>query len=214
MTCTTYRDDLGAYVLETLSPAESAALGQHLQACAECRAELADLAPLRQLLSRTTAADVVSAAGPAPDLVSKTLAAVRARRRRRWTGGLAAACVIVATAGGAAALVHRPAPPPSRIVVEAVDATSHVHARVSYLGSAAGTNLWLSLDGVNRGEHCQLIAIGANGSREVAATWEASYQGQATVQGMTALAMSDLRGFEITTTGGRHLVSVDVATPA
>jgi hypothetical protein len=98
------------------------------------------------------------------------------------------------------------------VVVEAVDATSHVHATVSYVPAGSGTNLWLSLDGVAAGEHCELIAVGASGRREVAATWEASYEGEAKVPGMTAIAASALTGFEVATTDGRHLVWVDAAT--
>ncbi|MDQ1726637.1 MAG: hypothetical protein QOK14_682 [Frankiaceae bacterium] len=214
MTCSAFRDDLGAYALDTLAAPDRAAVDGHLGACGDCRDELAGFAELPALLSRTTAADITSAVGPAPDLLSRTLATVRARRRRRIWLSAAAACVVVAVAAGATAELVRESPPPARVVVEAVDPASHVHARVSYVAAGAGTNLWLTLDGVASGERCELIAVGPNGSREVAATWEASYAGQANVQGMTALKVDALTGFEIATTDGRHLVWVGAAKPS
>ncbi|OLT19451.1 hypothetical protein BJF78_10770 [Pseudonocardia sp. CNS-139] len=80
---------------------------RHLATCRRCRAELAELAPLPGLLGRLDAAEVRSQAlTPGPDLLARTLAAVRAaqaaehRRLRRWRVGAAAAAAaaLVATA--------------------------------------------------------------------------------------------------------------------
>ena len=215
MTCSAFRDDVAAYALGTLGPADRAQLDTHLLSCAECRAQLEEFAPLASLLGRTTAEDVLSASDQVPDLMPRALAALRARRRRRIWVSAVAACVLVGAAVGTTVALTRPAPTARRIVVEALDPTSHVSASVSYAASADGTNLWLTLNGVPSGEHCQLVAIGEGGKREVAATWQASYRGEAKVQGMTAFTVSSLRGFEITTIPDqRHLVWIDVPKPS
>jgi hypothetical protein len=209
MTCSAFQDDLAAYALGTLGGDDRTQVDAHLLSCADCQAQLEDFAILVPLLERTTADDVISASGPVPDLLPRTLAVLRARRRRRIWLSAAAAVVLVTGAVGTTVAVTRPDTPPSRIVVQAQDATTHVSAKVSYLPSAGGTNLWLVLSGVASGEHCQLVAVGDGGKREVAATWQATYHGEAKVQGMTAFTVTSLRGFEITTTAGRHLVWVD-----
>lgn len=43
---------LGAYLLGLLDPAEHSAVGRHVVRCADCRAELLELAPLVELLRR------------------------------------------------------------------------------------------------------------------------------------------------------------------
>ena len=211
MTCSAFQDDVAAYALGTLGAADRARLDTHLTTCTDCQGQLEEFAALVPLLARTTADDVISATAPPPDLLPRTLALLRARRRRRIWLSAAAAVVLITGAAGTTVALTRPDAPPARIVVEAQDVATHVSARVSYSPSGGGTNLWLVLNGVASGEHCQLVAIGEGGKREVAATWQASYHGEAKVQGMTAFTVSSLRGFEITTTAGRHLVWVDTA---
>ncbi|MGH3291263.1 MAG: anti-sigma factor family protein [Trebonia sp.] len=51
--CASSRDDLAAYVLGALDGEECAAMKRHLMACPGCRAEYADLLPIRDWLVRT-----------------------------------------------------------------------------------------------------------------------------------------------------------------
>ena len=48
--CREWRELLGSYVLGALSPDERSAVAAHLEGCAACRAEQAELAPMRDLL--------------------------------------------------------------------------------------------------------------------------------------------------------------------
>jgi anti-sigma-K factor RskA/putative zinc finger protein len=50
---TTFRDEVGAYLLGALTPAERSAFEQHLAACPECRHELERLRPAAELLPRS-----------------------------------------------------------------------------------------------------------------------------------------------------------------
>jgi anti-sigma factor RsiW len=67
---------LGGYVLGTLSPAEMEQAQAHLEECAECRAEHAQLAGLPALLATVTAAEAAGQAVPAAgeDLVDRLVA--------------------------------------------------------------------------------------------------------------------------------------------
>jgi hypothetical protein len=63
---------------------------------------------------------------------------------------------------------------------------------------------------VEPGEHCQLVAVDRHGSREVAASWVASYQGRASVTGTTSFSADSLTRMEVVGTDGRLLARVNV----
>lgn len=95
----------GAYVLGALSPQERHDFELHLRTCADCRAEVNDLAGLPGLLSRVPLRDVLAddVSEPPDTLLPALLHRVRrARRVRRtvWTGGALAlaACLIAVLA--------------------------------------------------------------------------------------------------------------------
>jgi hypothetical protein len=48
-------------------------------------------------------------------------------------------------------------------------------------------------------EHCSLVAVGRDGRREVAASWEATYEGTATFDGTTSIPASELASLRIET---------------
>lgn len=94
----------GAYVLGALSPEERHAFELHLRECADCRAEVHDLAGLPGLLSRVPLRDVLAdeTSEPPDTLLPGLLDRVRRARDRRRTallGALAlAACLVIALA--------------------------------------------------------------------------------------------------------------------
>lgn len=49
--CAMWRDDIGACILGALDPDECAQVKRHLGACAACRADYHDLAPVRDWLA-------------------------------------------------------------------------------------------------------------------------------------------------------------------
>jgi anti-sigma-K factor RskA len=93
--------DLAGYVLGALDPGETAAFEQHLAGCDICRAEVAELQGLPELLDRAAPPIEVP-----PDLRERTFAAVEraaaGRRRRRPLLRVAAvaAALLVALVGG------------------------------------------------------------------------------------------------------------------
>jgi hypothetical protein len=98
-------------------------------------------------------------------------------------------------------------------VVSTVDPATGVHAKVTLVPTPTGTELALALSGVVPGEHCRLVAIDHAGTREVAATWVASYEGQANITGATSLTRADIASLEVVRLDGRPLARITVPVP-
>jgi hypothetical protein len=64
--------EVAAWALGALDPDDSAAFGEHLQSCQQCQEQAAEFSPVARSLTLAAPADI-----PPPDLLSKTLAAVR-----------------------------------------------------------------------------------------------------------------------------------------
>lgn len=100
--CRRWRELLGAYLLGHLTHEERVGLEAHLDGCAECRAELAELRPVSGALASADATHLGAPPEPPAELADRVYARVRAarraHRRRRWGVALAAAIVAVAVA--------------------------------------------------------------------------------------------------------------------
>jgi hypothetical protein len=121
MDCAAVREELGAYVLDALDPAETRAIEQHVWTCDACRGELAALeeaagaiamtAPLRRaperLRSRVLAATAGRESMPRGNGATPAPAPIASNRRWRWAAFAAAAAagvLLAATLGWAVAL--------------------------------------------------------------------------------------------------------------
>jgi anti-sigma factor RsiW len=62
-----WREELGAYLMGALDPDEAERMRLHLEECAACRAEYAELAPVAGLLAKVPAEAFIANADPAPD---------------------------------------------------------------------------------------------------------------------------------------------------
>lgn len=223
--CAENRHALGVYVLGAIDPVDRALVEAHLAECAACRDELAGLAGLPALLSRVTPEEVERTVEPAdPGLLEPLLARVAAERRRsRLRLLVAAAAVLVLLAGvlsGVVALRDTRSAPTPRVAspsatFSATGKASQVSARVEVFPRAWGTSVSLRLSGVAPYTTCQLIAVGQDGRRDVAASWRATYSGGASVTGATALNPRDIARFDVMTHDGQRLVTVPThARPA
>lgn len=166
--CREWRESLGAYALGQLEGDEKAGLEAHLDGCAQCRAELALLEPVAQMLPHADPAHFESAPQPPPELGARIAATIEGerqkverRRRRRVFGGfalggataaLAAAvlAIFVLGGGGGGPEQHvRFAAVPKGVTI---DATLEPHAygteiRMYVHGIASGTLCTVSLRG-------------------------------------------------------------------
>ncbi|HEU5026533.1 MAG TPA: zf-HC2 domain-containing protein [Spirillospora sp.] len=107
--CGEYRPGLGVYALGRLAGAEAAALSAHLRGCPPCRAELAELRGVAELLARTARAagrhrragrGAGRGAGRAVRARESEGAGRESRSGASVTGGFSGACAYGATGRG------------------------------------------------------------------------------------------------------------------
>jgi anti-sigma factor RsiW len=225
MTCHDTTMSLGVYLLGALDDAERADVEAHLESCAACRAELAELEGLPALLSRLTIDDVsVEPLALPAELFERVAARARAEdaqrqpshlvRYRRLTA-VAAAVVVLAAGGVSWAALHSSAAKPTPVSAAprpaSHSATHHgVTMTVTLAAQATGTGLNVTVSGLPRDEHCRLIAVAEDGSRAVAGRWDATYSGWAQQTGSTKIPQSQLSQLVLLGTGGKQLVTVPV----
>jgi hypothetical protein len=216
MTCP-HTIDIAAYVLDALEPDETEELRLHLADCVECLPEYEELRGLPTLLRHLTPSDVDEIGVPVelPDGMYEDLlaraAARRTKRSRRHKLTLAATVAAVVAGfvtGMAVPRDHAPAPAAVSTVVAATDPHTWVHANITLTSQSWGTQIRLRLSGVAWNQQCMLVVSAADGRRDVAASWVATYQGSFDVTGTTAIAVRQIRHLDIVTTTGQRLVSV------
>jgi|GEM_PF-495832 len=101
MTCEEVRMSLGVYTLGALEPDERVLVEAHLAECAECRAELEELAGVATFLGRVSEGDVAQVASPPTVVLDRLLSAkVKRRRTNRLMLSLAASVLVVGLGGG------------------------------------------------------------------------------------------------------------------
>jgi anti-sigma factor RsiW len=216
------RFSLGAYVLGALTPGERDVIDAHLAGCPGCVAELDQLTSLPLFLDLVSGEEValMGSGSPAPDdrlverVVAAALAERRAGRRRRWLVSVAAAVVLIAGSTVAGVALSPSGHPPVSIaaVFDQTDAKTHAWARIAVQQKLWGASLELQLSGVPAGEHCRLVAVGRDGTTDVAASWEATYKGTATLTGATSLQLASTAAYDVVTFDGRRLVHVPTST--
>lgn len=214
MTCTEATTSLGAYVVGALDAGDRTAVEQHLHDCPGCRDELAGLAGLPGLMSRLTLEDV-TAEPPVPpvDLYERVAARARQevatahrRSRVRWLAAVAAAAVLLAGAGIGIDRWRAGRRPTYSLSA----AAGGVHMSVVLTPQASGTGLAVTVSGLPEQEHCRLVAIGSDGTRDRAGSWTATYTGQANVTGSTSIPRSTLIRLVLIGSHGQQLVTVPV----
>jgi len=210
------RLELGAYVMGALDGSDRARIAAHLATCPDCRDDLAGLAPLPGLLARIPRDDLIADAAnhsANAELLVEQIARIR-RRRRRLVAGLAAACAALAVGIFGAQQVLRSTVGHRRLAVAATNPSSHVSGRATLLATSEGTTLEVGVSGVQRGTRCQLIVLGRDGRREIAATWQANYDASATVTGASSLTPGQIRELVVAADAGQPLLVLTPAGPS
>jgi predicted anti-sigma-YlaC factor YlaD len=203
------RTSLGGYVTGGLEPAERAAVEQHLEGCADCRAEVSELAGLPGLLRRPPEAEPIAAVPT--DLSARVLAGVAARRRaarrqlRVWQAVAAVAVVVALGVGGVTMRSGGGSPDfaAMRPIVAGPTAEAAAEAR------PWGTALEVSATGLRQGATYTLVAVARDGRTEQAGAWGYSTGRRTRCSGSTSIARSDLAAVEIRTVDGRPLLRLD-----
>ncbi|MDT0278370.1 anti-sigma factor [Blastococcus goldschmidtiae] len=157
------REGLGVYALGRGDADERAAVRAHLDGCASCRAELAELTPLAARLADVDPDRLDDVPGPPPELGGAVLARIAAeqdrptdlaaRRRRRTRLAASVAAVGIAAAAFAVGWLVRPvlpAPPLEAVAVEVAE--PGVTATADVVPHTWGVEVRLSGEGFTAGE--------------------------------------------------------------
>lgn len=206
MTCPETPTASGAYVLGALTPDERRRFEEHLDGCALCTAELAELAGIPALLDRLRPEDLQPVAvTPSPELFDRVSAAARATaspapRRRRWL--LAAAAVLVLLGAGTGVVVWANGPDGGPVSATA----GPVRVILDADAQGEGTVLDITVSGLRPGETCRLVAVDSDGGRHPAGEWSVSDDGDGRWRGWADVEREDLREVVVYGENDRELV--------
>lgn len=217
--CREWRELLGAYALEHLQGDERAGVEAHLDGCAQCRAELASLAPVAQMLPHADPARFGPAPQPPPELgqrIAATIAAERqraqTRRRRRVFGGFAlgGAAAAVATAvlllfvfGGSSEDPTQP--------VKFTNLPEGISIYATLEPHAYGTEIHMYVHGVPSGTLCRVWLRGPNDTSYPAGTFRYRWGDDSDAVLSSALDMSRTRAVVVDT--GKRTFVAPVSSP-
>jgi hypothetical protein len=218
--------DVGAYVLGVLDEADMFRFEQHLAVCHQCGQQLDELTGLVPILAELAPA---GAGAPVPPngeaMLGRLLDSVsveRGRRRsRRWLA-LAAAAVLVVGGPTVAVIATQNSgsstPSAMAMSYKATDADSGIEAKLGMAEKAWGTQVALQLSKVNGPLTCQLVAVSKDGTQQTISNWNVPSAGYGTksqpnpltIDGGAALSTSNIDRFDVVTSTGKTLVSINV----
>jgi hypothetical protein len=227
-TCRQVELSLGVLVLGALDPAERLRVEEHVAVCARCRDLLAELAPLPGLLNRLEPAQAEAGLPRPPDrLLDVAMQATADGResdrdagRRRWLAAAVAAAALVLAAGAFLATRGQVEPPVAAptatssgprtgvVLWDGASTDGVIQASVVLTPQESGSRLSMTLSGVSSGQRCDLVIESADGRREVAATWQATYEGAANVTGSTSVPSQRISRMLVTTPEGDTLLQL------
>jgi anti-sigma-K factor RskA len=212
---------LGAYLLGGLDAEDTLRFQAHVQECADCQAELAELEKLPALLNALPVPDAVAltasrgtaaSAEPVPSVPREVLDRLAARRRtsrRRWAalvGAVAAACLGLGLAAGP--VLNRPPQPDASYSVQSGDGLrfSVDLARKTWGTELAVNGSSLPLDGT-----LSLWIRDRDGGEDRACAWTATPSGRVKVTGATPVQLASIASVELRD-GSQHTVA-EISVP-
>ncbi|MET8076307.1 zf-HC2 domain-containing protein [Streptomyces sp. NPDC005303] len=207
--------DVGAYALGVLDEAEAFRFEDHLMECPKCAAHVTEFGPVtRQMMlyRRATPRAVHPMAQPGPQLLGRLLGEVATRhraRRRRLLYAVAASVVL--TVGGSTLAMTTGGDAAGTTSIEATDARSGVWAQVTTEDEDWGTQVELKVKDESGPRACHLVAISQDGKEETVTGWNATGHATAdnTMMGSSTFHADQIDHYEVRTSGGEHLVTLD-----
>jgi anti-sigma factor RsiW len=215
--CRDWRESLGAHALGRLPEDERVGLEAHLEGCADCRAELAELDSVARVMPLADPERFAEPVQPPPGLGSRieaTIAGERrsAGRRRRLRLGLALSGAAAATAAVLAIFVlgggSSPAPE-QQVTFSSLPPGMKIAATLE--PRAYGTEVHMYVEGVPSGALCRVVLRGPRGARLSAGTFRYRY-GEDEAVLSSALDLSRTRAIVVHV--GRRVFAAPVTSAA
>ena len=199
------RESLGAYVLGHLDPAEADAMRAHLDTCAQCRADVAELSPVATALVAAKASSAAGAVQVPDELrprMDAALAAEAGRQRRtrvlRSAGAvLVAASVIVLMVIGVLSLIDRTPAAPTPEAVAVVVEVDAVTASAGLIAHTWGTEVKLQTAGLDAGATYRAVVLGSGDAEFPAGTFTGTGPATINCNLQASVLREDARGFQI-----------------
>ncbi len=216
----------GVYVLGALSPAQRQAYERHLSTCAECRAEVGDLAILPGLMGRLDEASVTADEGiHAPATVLPAVIGQVRRRRRNYrfaaiAGAVAAACVALVV--GLTMPTHTARPVAGPVVKPSASAQAVVLHQMTPLSTPSIVSASIGLQDVAGGTRvvgtCKyegipdeyqgpvrfvLYVVPKHGTPERIGSWSAEPGDNVPIEGQTWWPSSDISSVQLVGPNGK-----------
>jgi hypothetical protein len=172
-----WRESLGALALGRLPEEERAALEAHVEGCPGCRAELASLTGVAQLLPLADPEHFGTAPAPPPSLADQVVATIRSERRkarrRRLRLGLAFSGVTAAVAAAVLAIFVLPGDsntgPEQHVAFASLPPGLQISANLE--PHAFGTEIHMYVKGAPSGTLCRVFVRGPNGIQQSAGSF-------------------------------------------
>lgn len=209
--CREWRESLGAYALDQLSPEERASLEAHLEGCPRCRTEADSLIGVSRLLPYADPERFGPAPLPPPALGKRIEAKIGAERRlgqrRRLRFGLALGGATAAAAVVLAIFVlggNGGSSPEQHVDFGALPGGVKIGAKLE--PHAFGTEIHMYVKGVRSGTLCRVFLIGANGRRMPAGTFRYRWGDDANAVLSSALDLSRTKAIGVHA-GGRTFIA-------
>ena len=210
---------LGAYLLDRLGPDERVGLEAHLDGCADCRGELAELRPVAVALPAADPAHLGTPPTPPAELADRVYEHVRSARRsaarRRWAMRGVAALAAAALALSIAIVVRPEQSRPDReefafqVVPAGVIAKAILYKRTTI----PGVEVWLEVDGLTAGKTYAVWVERANGERVRCGTFDAVQGGETHVVLPSTVRRVDTAAVGVSDTLGHVLMRAAVTGP-
>lgn len=210
----------GAYLLGHLPAGERIALEAHVDGCAGCRAELADLRPVAEALGAADPSHLGTPPAPPPDLAERVFTHVRDTRRlerRRRFALRAGAAIAAAVIALSVAVVVRPDDGPRREAEEftfpslppGVQAVATLYRR----RELPGVEVWLEVEGLTPGATYGVWVERSSGERVRCGTFDA-VSGKAHVVLPSTVRRADAAAVGVSTASGDLVMRAPVTRRA
>jgi hypothetical protein len=213
------RPALGAFALGNADPAEALALRAHLDGCADCRAELRELASVAAALpladpERVTGGPTQPSAGLANrvlDRLADERSTRRSRTRRRIAIAAATATAVAAAIIALVLVVPTDSPGGTHVVFPS---KAGVSAAATLRARAAGTEVAFRVSGLHQGDYYWLWVTGDDGDRIGAGTFQGTGATPTNLVMTAAIHLSDARRIWVTDGHDRVVLDQRLAAPA
>ncbi len=207
------REQLGWYALGHGTPEERAGVRAHLDGCAACRAELAELSPLTAWLDRVDPDRLDDQPVLPPGLGDAVLARIAAERPRRASPrrALAAAAVVgVAAAGFGIGWLARPVPDPLPLEPVAVQAGPGIEATADVVPHTWGLEVRLTGEGFTAGAVYRVVVTDEDGAAVPAGQFLGVGPAELRCNLNSSVLREDAAGFQVVAADGTVVASSEL----